>query len=149
MAYSRVTAQKQCKPYQVSLWLTPVLLPRNNVSLIRCLCGSLPCYCPETMYVSSGDVVPYSRFTAQTQCKPHQVTLWLTSLLLPTHNVCSKNLNCVYRPLVVFRGYPPPREATCHLTTYARPNCSRMNPSETELTDRQIGLNMNYSIIFT
>ena len=52
-------------------------------------------------------------------------------------------------PPVVFRGYPPPREATCHLTTYARPNCSRMNLSETELTDRWIGLNMNYSIIFT
>ena len=52
-------------------------------------------------------------------------------------------------PPVVFRRYPPPREATCHLTTYARLNCSRMNPSETELTDRRIGLNMNYSIIFT
>ena len=44
---------------------------------------------------------------------------------------------------------PPSPQATCHLTTYARPNCSRMNPSETELTDRRIGLNMNYSIIFT
>ena len=31
-------------------------------------------------------------------------------------------------PPVVFCGYPPPREATCHLTTYARPNCSRNEP---------------------
>ena len=50
-------------------------------------CGLLPCYCPDTMHASSGDVVPYSSFTAQTQYKPHQVTLWLTPLLLPRHNV--------------------------------------------------------------
>ena len=51
-------------------------------------------------------------------------------------------MNCVYRPLVVFA-----REATCRVTT--RPTSSREGTSETELTDRRIQLNMNYSIIFT
>ena len=39
------------------------------------------------MQASSGDVVAYTRVTAQTQYKPHQLMLWLTSLLLPRHNV--------------------------------------------------------------
>ena len=46
-------------------------------------CGLLPCYCPDTMHALPGDVVAYSPFTAQTQCNPHQETLWLTPLLLP------------------------------------------------------------------
>ena len=50
-------------------------------------CGLLPCYCPDTMHALSGDVVAYSRFTAQTQCKPPQVTLLLTPLFLPRLNV--------------------------------------------------------------
>ena len=53
-------------------------------------CGLLPCCCPDKMDALSGDVVAYSRFTAQTQCKPHQVTLWLTPLLLPRLNVTLK-----------------------------------------------------------
>ena len=48
-----------------------------------------------------------------------------------------------------FHGYPPPREATCHVTAHACPISSREGSSETELTDRRIGLNINYSIIFT
>ena len=49
--------------------------------------------------------------------------------------------------MVVFTATP--REATCHQTAHARPTSSSEGTSETELTDRQIGLNMNYSIIFT
>ena len=51
------------------------------------------------------------------------------------------------RPLVSFCGYP--REATCHVTVHARPISSREGSPETKLTDRRIGLNMIYSIIFT
>ena len=87
VAYSPVIVQTQCKPHQVTLWLTLLLLPKHNVSLIRWRCGVLPCYFPNTMYASSCDVVAYSRFSAQTQCKPHQVTLWLLTLLLPRLNV--------------------------------------------------------------
>ena len=44
-----VSAQTQYKPHQVMLWLTPLLLPRHNVSRIRWHCCLLPCYCPDTM----------------------------------------------------------------------------------------------------
>ena len=85
--YSQFTAQTQCTPHQVTLWLTSLLLPRHSVCLIRWCSALFLFYSPDTMYASSGDLVPYSQFTAQTQCTPHQVTLWLTPLLLPRHNV--------------------------------------------------------------
>ena len=62
-------------------------------------------------------------------------------------NLYSEKMNCVYRRLVVFVATPC--TATCHVTLHARPTCSRDGNSETELADRRIGLNMNFSIIFT
>ena len=42
-----------------------------------------------------------------------------------------------------------PREVACHVTTCARPFSSRRGPLRDSTEDRRIGLNMNYSIIFT
>ena len=42
-----------------------------------------------------------------------------------------------------------PREKACYVTTCARPAPSRQGPLRDSTEDRQIGLNMNYSIIFT
>ena len=42
-----------------------------------------------------------------------------------------------------------PREVACHVTTCTRPAPSRPGPIRDSTEDRRIGLNMNYSIIFT
>ena len=42
-----------------------------------------------------------------------------------------------------------PREVACHVTTCACPAPSRPGPLRDSTEDRRIGLNMNYSIIFT
>ena len=53
-------------------------------------------------------------------------------------------------PFEVLHGYPP-HEVACHVTTGARslPASSRRGPLRDNTEDRRIGLNMNYTIIFT
>ena len=52
-------------------------------------------------------------------------------------------------PFEVLHGYP--REVACRVTTrtHAVPAPSRQGPLRDSTEDRRIGLNMNYSIIFT
>ena len=50
-------------------------------------------------------------------------------------------------PFQVLHGYP--REVACHVTTCASPASLRLGPLRDSTEDRRIGLNMNYSIIFT
>ena len=54
---------------------------------------------------------------------------------------------CLSGPLKSFTATP--REVACHVTTCARPASSRRGPLRDSTEDRRIGLNMNYSIIFT
>ena len=60
-------------------------------------------------------------------------------------------MNCLYHPLGIFCGYPPPPgEATCHVTVQCLSYFFEgKDTSEAGLTDRRIGLYMNYSVIFT
>ena len=51
--------------------------------------------------------------------------------------------HCVCRALSSPSRLPPPRQVACHVTTRAR------GPLRDSTEDRRIGLNMNYSIIFT
>ena len=49
-----------------------------------------------------------------------------------------------------FKSYTAtPHEVACHVTTCARPAPSKPGPLRDSTEDRRIGLNMNYSIIFT
>ena len=54
---------------------------------------------------------------------------------------------CLSGPLKSFTATP--REVACYVTTCARPAPSRPGPLRDSTEDRRIGLNMNYSIIFT
>ena len=56
---------------------------------------------------------------------------------------------CLSGPLKSFTATPS--EVACHVTTCARslPASSRPGPLRDSTEDRRIGLNMNYSIIFT
>ena len=54
---------------------------------------------------------------------------------------------CLSGPLKSFTATP--REVACHVTTCAPPASSRRGPLRDSTVDRQIGLIMNYSIIFT
>ena len=56
---------------------------------------------------------------------------------------------CLSGPLKSFTATP--REVACHVTTRARshPASSRRGPLKDSTENRRIGLNMNYSIIFT
>ena len=57
---------------------------------------------------------------------------------------------CLFGPFKSFTATP--REVACHVTTRARsvlPAPSRRGPLRGRTEDRRIGLNMNYSIIFT
>ena len=54
---------------------------------------------------------------------------------------------CLSGPFKSFTATP--REVACHVTTCARPAPSRPGPLGDSTKDRRIGLNMNYSIIFT
>ena len=54
---------------------------------------------------------------------------------------------CLSGPFKSFTATPC--EVACHVTTCARPAPSRPGPLKDSTEDRRIGLNMNYSIIFT
>ena len=56
---------------------------------------------------------------------------------------------CLSGPLKSFTATP--REVACHVTTHARslPASSKRGPHRDSTEDRRIGLNMNYTIIFT
>ena len=56
---------------------------------------------------------------------------------------------CLSGPLKSFTATP--REVACHVTTRARslPASSKRGPLRYSTEDRRIGLNMNYTIIFT
>ena len=54
---------------------------------------------------------------------------------------------CLSGPFKSFTATP--REVASHMTTCARPAPSRPGPLRDSTEDRRIGLNMNYSIIFT
>ena len=106
VAYTSFTAQSQCKPHQVKMWLTPLLLPRHNACLIRCCCGLLSCYCPNNVNKVAASLhlslilqnlfsSPHFWFCgnkhylrSKTSIHTHWVMLWLTPLLLSRHNVC-------------------------------------------------------------
>ena len=54
------------------------------------------------------------------------------------------------RPFQVLHGYPPRSSLSCdHSGTLNPPAPSRQGPLRDSTEDRRIGLNMNYSIIFT
>ena len=54
---------------------------------------------------------------------------------------------CLSGPFKSFTATP--RKVACHVTTCARPASSRRGPLRDSTEDRRIGLNMNYSNIFT
>ena len=57
---------------------------------------------------------------------------------------------CLSAPLRSFTATPPVKwTLTCHVTTARAPYSSEAGPLRDSADDRRIGLNMNYSIIFT
>ena len=57
---------------------------------------------------------------------------------------------CLSGPFQVPHGYPPRSSLSCdHPRTLTLPAPSRRGPLRDSTEDRRIGLNMNYSIIFT
>ena len=65
-------------------------------------------------------------------------------------NQYSNNVNCVCRPFEVLHGYPPAKLPVTR-PPLMRSSCffEERGLLETGLNGRRIGLNMNYSIIFT